>query len=1104
MKSISLVTAALLLVTAVPVRADETAETHLEFVRKLREKRLADLALKHLEALRKDPPPGMAALLPMEIARTRIALARDKGPEQRAQLFADARKELEAFVNSNEGSPEAAQARLEIARLAGYQGQALLSQALRSDDPKTANDFARRAEQHFSQAAKELADAAKSLTTDKDKINARFEQARALLDQAQTILDISTTAANTRRAKLVGEATKILEKVETDSLNDDRDPTLHLARAWLIRCYQEGQDPGKAAVYYRELKQKYTPYKEAQAGLRWARYFHIQNIPLDKTDKLIKKLSDVERFRLMQTESQAWLAAYPKHHSTPEGYGVRFELARSFFLEAEWFNRDADDLTGQASKLTEQADEIRAKDLKKAQGLSATAAKLRTKADVSRKQTTKPYDEAKRYFSALVGTDNDYAEKANQIVLAISFKRMGEKTPVAQLKDFDECYLKARYEMFKMQDVIERLGKEPTAEERDKLDQQRKTHLQTIIEAIRRGLNLADAKTPAAKQEEARYYLAYTHLLAGDPYRAAVVGDELARTQPPSKHSAAAAVYALEAYAMVVNRQDVLGNRERLRDLAAFILTKNQPAWKDEPVTQLARYQLAMVGLREKNYREAIDNLEKLAPDFHAFTFAQCQLALTALKAKDEAGNEAEQKLYEQKAVAALERIPTLPSQSDPATAQMFFYAQVQHGSLKYSVAFELVHKGDYKSAAGRYAELDVFASGLKQQFDKLDVKLDAEPAENLRFGLSVLQKVARLGKAQTEYHLGNYAKVLEPKYTGETIAQIKKLSKGDQPIKLKDYQVTGDILGLALRAQVQQGKITDAKEILQLLRRLASEQEVTGSATAVLQTLVQELKTQLQDLRSRGDMEKLKVTVNNFSAFLEELAKEPEQKLQKENLFFLASCYASMEKHAEAAKLYAQVPVPRKELTDAEKKLPDEEQKKILERIEREVQSYWVTQLAYARSLRLANELAESKKVLDRIQDDPKSAGKFLAEKEQIHLLEDHKVFGTAITKWSQFLQHPALQKGIVDTSRGAGEQRRMKELYFECFYHYAYCNHMYGKNHKMEAKKKEYVKKAAELMLRLENAKNREGWEITEGRFRELMRNEPLLDAQYKELKK
>src|SRR5262245_30160624 len=94
-RTLLLLVVAALAPAAVPARADEDPQTQLEFARRLREKRLADLALEYLEKLKKDPPEGLAAALPMELARTRVSLARQKEPEQRQAFFAAARKDLE-------------------------------------------------------------------------------------------------------------------------------------------------------------------------------------------------------------------------------------------------------------------------------------------------------------------------------------------------------------------------------------------------------------------------------------------------------------------------------------------------------------------------------------------------------------------------------------------------------------------------------------------------------------------------------------------------------------------------------------------------------------------------------------------------------------------------------------------------------------------------------------------------------------------------------------------------------------------------------------------------------------------------------------------------
>src|SRR5262245_45234140 len=150
-RAVLLVPLAVLLFPAGTARAQsqETPETQIQFVRNLRAKGFADLALQYLEKLQKAPPAEVAAQLPLEMARTRIALARQKEPNQRAGQFDLARKELQGFLDKNPQSPEAPQARLELARLWAYQGQALLSQSVREEDDKLANALARRAEENF-------------------------------------------------------------------------------------------------------------------------------------------------------------------------------------------------------------------------------------------------------------------------------------------------------------------------------------------------------------------------------------------------------------------------------------------------------------------------------------------------------------------------------------------------------------------------------------------------------------------------------------------------------------------------------------------------------------------------------------------------------------------------------------------------------------------------------------------------------------------------------------------------------------------------------------------------------------------------------------------
>jgi hypothetical protein len=677
---------------------------------------------------------------------------------------------------------------------------------------------------------------------------------------------------------------------------------------------------------------------------------------------------------------------------------------------------------------------------------------------------------------------------------------------VGKLLDFDQCYLKARYEMSRVQEAAADMAK-ADPEKAKQLDATRRQHLRTAIDAFRRALLLADAKTSFAKLTDARFFLAYIYLVADDPYRAAILGEDLARTRPPTKRSAAAAGYALQAYNTIAVVTKRPGDLRRMTDLAHFILDQGRTAWKDEPVTQVARYQLAVAAILEKKPVEAVTLLEGLSESYPAYLYAQAQLVLTGVAAlrKDRETEDPKEKLapkdreqLQAKVNAALERLnkKKLPDNADTTTAQYYLAAQLQKGNALYNDAFELSRQGKAAEALKKYAQLDAFQAGLKQTYDKHARRLPEEAQTEFNAALKRMQNLARYGIVFGQYRAGDYDAVLAPKAAGEVVEAVRKAAgKGAEPILVPDAKLTGEILGLAMRASVQKGKINEAKQILGLLRRLrGDEKEGAGEqAGAVLQTLVQELKAQVRELKDKGQKKQLEATVKNFSQFLEELAKEPGRTPSRESILFLASSYASLDKHAEAAKLYAQVPEPKIDLK--KKELSKEE--------ERALQDYWLAQVAYGRALRLAKEYAQARKVLTRVLTEPKARGRFLAEKEEIQLLEDEGLYGKAVGRWVKYQQHPQMQQ-LLKTIGGKdkAEQRRIKELYYDCVYHYTYCMYMYGqKTPKLSAAKREdYTKRAAAKVLQMKN--NADAWEVVGRRFEALLEHEPPLMAEYKRL--
>src|SRR5262249_52603620 len=154
------------------------------------------------------------------------------------------------------------------------------------------------------------------------------------------------------------------------------------------------------------------------------------------------------------------------------------------------------------------------------------------------------------------------------------------KTPVAELKDFDECFLKAQVEMMRAREANSKL-EQTDSSGRTALQQERDEHRRLSVEALARALTMVDAKTPTAKIDDVRFYLTAGYLASGDLYRGAIAAEGLARGRPPSKRASTAAAYGIQTYAALVRRDSGDdGARLRLKDLAEFALSpENTKVW---------------------------------------------------------------------------------------------------------------------------------------------------------------------------------------------------------------------------------------------------------------------------------------------------------------------------------------------------------------------------------------------------------------------------------------------------------------------------------------------------------------------------------------------
>lgn len=1058
-----------LLASVVAVSAEEPP--HLDFVRGLRSRGMSDLALQYLERLKKSPPKDIAAVLPLEFAKTRLELAAaEPDAARKAALFSQARAEFEAFVKANATHPLAAEAHLEIARSIAMQGKAQLSKALRQENKNAKDVESAQALKLFTDAAAKFQDASKQIdaqlaklespSTDEErvakraltqaKLQAQYELGVNLMDQSAAAPDL------VQRGDIIEKAIASLKKM---SNLDPRNPLCWKARALIVKAYTDIDKPQEARKELRAVIEEEGAH--ADEARRLARFYRIALIPSDISNKNIEQAT--------QAAAEEWLRLYPGFTNSPEGTAVRWDLANALLKQGLKYKKVGP--KGQ-EKLPQPAVDL-----------------------LSR---------AQKLFKALEDSENEYTEKARtskvQIMIAVAEDRFGAAAKsgtgmdFTKLKDFEEAFLWAQYEAYQIQedekkrdDFLKKLPPEPLQKQKDelemmnkKLETGRKLHVENVISSLHRALEMVDEKVPAAEVIDARAMLAYAYLNAGDPYRAAVLGEHIARTEAGSNRAPAAAAYALQAYAQVLADDEKAkspeveqaADRARVRSLAHYM----EATWPTEAATDMARHQMATILLREGQSLQAIEVLRRITPAYGNLTHSKYQLALTLLelaKEKDDerreprpkpAANapqltEADKKKFQAEAAQALESIPEASEAADSDTLQVYLMAKCQYGQILYN--------------AQKFDDLEKLALTLQKRVDSPRLE-KSEFKGKIAAAVEALSLFAIFGRADDAFKKQDFKRVLEL-----TKPVVENSIGGKNPSMARVLQ------GLALRANVQEGKTDEAKKILDQLQAAATD-DLSGGATGILVQLVAQLREQIEELKKQGEKSKvlLDKTVTSFGAFLDTLAKQPN--LNAQTTLFLAHSYDSLEKHAQAAEMLGKVAAPKSDVKPVEGQ-PDPQQ------------LYRAVRVMYVKQLRLAKQVDKAKEALAEILGSEKEPGwgvkNLDAQKERIYLLQEQEMyFGPkgAREGWNSMMKE--LQKRIQDTA--------IRREYFECYANLVYCTFKMATKLDDPKKKQNAIERAAKLIINLENAQQDVGGEDSKKRFEKLLRDEPLLREKYLEL--
>jgi hypothetical protein len=833
---------------------------HVDFVRALRARHAADLALDYLQRIRETNPPDKDGILLLELARTRLALAEaETDSKRRSALQLQAENDLNLFLQKNVNTPLTTEANLEIAHLKVAQGRNQLSKALQTEpqlayaEALRARDLLTKAGQTLRETAAKIdqqraaygdvplppgpkADEKKSL--DHARLEVDFDLARNFLDQALTYLDRGVNEDVEIKAKVIGEAIKLLER---PVFRDAKEPLSWPARAWLGRCLFEIDKKDEAVKKLEEVINDKS--KAAETAQPLARYFLM-------LVRFENRGNKPENRGLIQADATQWLRDNPKDRTSPESFGVRYLLARVDF------ELSLDPRYG----------------AQKAQNLS----------------------DARQWCKDLERTENDFALKSREIRFGIAELDGAFKKPIKGLADFDDCLLRAQYEAYQLSEDVKKAKDPKQAEEA------RQKRLAAVIEALEEALD-RDAKAQERKKAlpqdlgQAQSMLIGYYLFTNKLDQAIKVGEPMIHTSTPNPQTTTVAGYVLGAYAERLGAKMRAGEpekewqdeRKKFWDLAETIVA----TWPNESAADNARHQMALQLLREKKYTAALDLLAQIKEDYPGILLIHSLQAEAALRAEADgvplpAGD---RKSWQDRAEEALEKIGDLPAGADEATTEAFLQAKYRQGLLLFNARkFEIVEQ---------------LLDPLLQRLPALRFA-NEERRTISQNSLALLRMRAHTALAGREYGSGRYAKVRE------LLDPVVEEIRADRHPEIKqEPQVAKGLLALDLAASVQDNQLPRAQEILEVLRKVSAQDNDGGAG--ILQSVAQLVQDQVRELKSKGNAAELQQSVAGFTTLLDALAKQ-ETTPSPETLRLLAMSYASLDQHDKAIDLLDKVTEPK------------------------------------------------------------------------------------------------------------------------------------------------------------------------------------------------
>ncbi|MFO0791114.1 MAG: hypothetical protein U0805_16765 [Pirellulales bacterium] len=542
-----------------------------EFVKGLQARGLHQLALEYLESLESSPLANDSLRKKIPYLRG-VALIeqswQSSSPALRNSLLDEARQELENFAAQNPHNVQGADAQLQLATVQMKRGQELLFQAKQLPPEKSYDaqrkDLFRQARLQFADARETYQRAETTFNTELEKLppatgnepgdnsgtqrqqyRGRVVQLRCLAAQTQFEIACSYAPASDEFKKLNKEAADDLAAIYEEfgrSANSYYGLYAHLVEG---RCYQAIGEYAMALGCFEDvLRSRDEMLEELRRTGSAASFAPFRKLVASASQRKAEVLLAQQKPDLAIELCTACLKDADKdEEKQPEWLGVRFRFAEALAKKGAAAQTDSAD---QKRLLAEAREAYRF--VARSPGefqLAAKTASTATTATTSSGGEAKKKDEPKTFTAAYdLGKEALAAYNAAKLAVPSAQKNNPEAVPELE-QQMDEGKAAARH-YFDL------------------------------------AATLVDSETDQKQLNEVRYFLCWLNWEAGDFYRAAVLGEFVARHFPDHPAAPSAAKISMASFERLSNKALAAGNKNdtgefeagKMAQLAEFIVRR--------------------------------------------------------------------------------------------------------------------------------------------------------------------------------------------------------------------------------------------------------------------------------------------------------------------------------------------------------------------------------------------------------------------------------------------------------------------------------------------------------------------------------------------------